>query len=268
VATMELPGGGTLHYELVGNGPPLALLLPQSKGPSGLGKLINSLSQHHTVITYDQRGTGASSVAPEALSMAQQADDVIKLLDAVGAKRTSLLCHSTGCGIGISTAATNPDRIGALILAAPWTYADRHLSTMQKLRIAAARALSPSQYAHFNAALLYPPEYRRANQAGFQKLADDVPANPQDANVIAQRLNAILAFDARPVLPTIKSPALAVTARDDQLMPSWFAAEAAQKIPNAELVELDGGGHMLLETRTMEISELARAFISRHIAAP
>jgi aminoacrylate hydrolase len=267
VALVDISGGGTLHYELVGSGPSLALLLPQSKGPLGLGPLINALARYHTVLTYDQRGTGASSDVPEALSIVQQASDVIKLLDMIGIERTALLCHSTGCGIGISAAASNPDRIGALMLAAPWTYADMHLTTMQNLRVAVARTLEPSQYAHFNAALLYPPEFRRVNQAGFQQMADDASANPQDAKIISQRLDAILAFDARPLLPTIKSPTLVTTAKDDQLMPSWFAAEAAQAITNAELVQLDGGGHMLLETRTMEFTELALTFLARHSAA-
>ena len=267
MALIDISGGGTLHYEQIGSGPPLALLLPQSKGPLGLGRLINALARHHTVITYDQRGTGASSRVPEGLSIVQQASDVIKLLDRIGIKRTALLCHSTGCGIGISAAASNPDRIGALMLAAPWTYADIHVTTMQNLRMAAARTLEPTQYAHFNAALLYPPEFRRANQAGFQIMADDAPANPQDAKIISQRLDAILAFDARPVLPSIKSPTLVTTAKDDQLMPPWFAAEVAQAITNAEFFQLDGGGHMLLETRTTEIAEVALTFLTRHSAA-
>ncbi|MGI9477036.1 MAG: alpha/beta fold hydrolase [Hyphomicrobiaceae bacterium] len=258
--------GGTLHYDVTGrpldqSHAPIALLLPQSTGPIGLTPFIQQLAAHHTVITYDQRGTGGSSPVPDSMSMATQAGDLIELLDALDVEQAVLLCHSTGCGIGISAAAAHPDRVSHLVLVSPWTHADPHLTTMQNLRIAAARALDPKQYAHFNAALLFPPDFRRAHQAGFDQLATAAPDKPQDADEIARRLNAILAFDARPLLPAIACRTLAITAQDDQLMPSWFAAEAAAAIASAALVELDDGGHMLLETRAFEIIEAVRPFI-------
>ncbi|MFY0613959.1 MAG: alpha/beta fold hydrolase [Hyphomicrobiaceae bacterium] len=258
--------GGSLHYQLAGqplnqDRPPVVLLLPQSSGPVGLVPFIDQLAAHHTIITYDQRGTGGSSPMPDAMSMATQAMDVVALLDVLEVEHATLLCHSTGCGIGISTAAAHPDRITRLILASPWTHADPHLTTMQNLRIAAARALAPTQYAHFNAALLFPPGFRRTYQTGFDQLAANAPAKPQNADEIARRLNAILAFDARPLLPSIQCQAVAITARDDQLMPSWFAAEAAHLIPNASLLELDGGGHMILETRASDIIEVVLPFL-------
>ena len=40
-------GDGQIHYELRGEGPVLALLLPQSRGPVGLTPLLNSLAQHY-----------------------------------------------------------------------------------------------------------------------------------------------------------------------------------------------------------------------------
>lgn len=258
--------GGTLSYELAGQPldarkPPVALLLPQSSGPVGLGPFIERLAERHAVITYDQRGTGGSSPMPDEMTMATQAGDVVALLDAIGTRHATLVCHSTGCGIGLAVAARHADRVARLILASPWTHADAHLSTMQNLRIAAARALDPVQYARFNAALLFPPEFRRAHQAAFERLAEAAVDRPQDAGVIERRLNAILAFDARPVLPTIGHDALIMAAGDDQLMPIWFAREAAGLLGAAELVELDGGGHMILETRATEVADAVLRFL-------
>ena len=76
-------------------------------------------------------------------------------------------------------------------------------------------------------------------------------------------MGAILALDVRPHLPAIEIPTLAIVAIDDQLMPSWFAAEAADRKPNAELIELDGGGDMLLETRSAQTVEFVLAFLRR-----
>ena len=252
--------GGEVSYQTTGSGPPLALLLPQSTGPAGRQAFIDALAQQHTVLSYDPRGMGASSSAPEDISMSAQAADVLELLDALGLEQVSVLGHSTGCGIAVSLAARHPERVRAMVLVTPWTYADQHLSTMQNLRIAAARALDPQQYERFNAALLFPPQFRRADQAGFDRLA--AAAHPQDADSIARRLNAILAFDARALLPTIQCPTLVAAAIDDQLMPAWFAAAAAAEISGARYLEFDGGGHMLLETRTAELARAALAFFS------
>lgn len=134
---------------------------------------------------------------------------------------------------------------------------------MQNLRKAAASALDPEQHAHFNAALLFPPEFRRANEAGFNRLAAEALAQPHNATAIARRLDAILAFDARPLLSAIQSETLITVAKDDQLMPPWFAAEVGNGIARAEFVELDGGGHMLLETRTAEFVATVLTFLER-----
>lgn len=268
---VDIPGG-KLHYDRIENdretaSSPLLLLLPQSTGPIGLGPFIERLAGQHCVITYDQRGTGGSTPAPTNQSMASQAADVVGLLDALGLQQATLICHSTGCGIGLSVAAQHSGRVDAMVLAAPWTFGDAHLTTMQKLRVAAARAFDPKQYAHFNAALLFPPDYRQEQQLGFEQLAAQSVGAPQNADEIERRLNAILAFDARPLLHSIRSRTLVISARDDQLMPVWFATEAADTIPDAELFVLDGGGHMILESRAAETSSRILSFLRQAASA-
>ncbi len=98
---------------------------------------------------------------------------------------------------------------------------------------------------------------------GFNRLATEALARPHDATEIARRLDAILAFDARPLLSVIQSETLVMVAKDDQLMPSWFAAEVGNGIASAEVVEFDGGGHMLPETRTTEFVATVSAFLER-----
>lgn len=256
---------GDIYYDVKGSGPPLVLLMPQSTGPVGTGPFADGLAGAFTVITYDQRGTGQSAAPPAggAVSMAERADEVAGLLDALAIPAANLFCHSTGCGIGLAFAAAAPGRTMRMVLAAPWEYGDPFLTDMQQLRVAAARALAPSDYARFNASLLFPPGYRRRHEAGFTLQAER--AKPQDAGQIAGRLNAILAFDSRPLTPGIDCHTLVMTAEDDQLMPSWFGRAIAQRMPNGRFVELAGGGHMLPETRTAEMLALTADFLAAAI---
>lgn len=253
--------GGDIHYEESGAGAVLAMLLPQSVGPVGVRPFRDRLAERFRVVRYDERGAGRSApvAMPEGVTMAGRAAELAALFDALGIDRAHLFCHSTGCGTGLSLSATCPDRVAGLVLANPWSHGDAHLTTMQRLRVAAARALDPYRYACFNASLLFPPDYRRAHAEAFETLARN--AAPQDADRIEDRLEAILAFDARPLAPVLTCPALVVTAADDQLMPPWFGAELAALIPGATLRALDGGGHMLPETRGDELANAVVDFL-------
>ena len=185
------------------------------------------------------------------------------MMRAVGFERAHLVCHSTGCGIGQAVAAAHPEQVLSLVLTSPWTHGDDYLTTMQNLRKAAARDLDPVQYQRFNAALLFPPEFRREHATAFERMALDARGQRADAADFARRLDAILAFDARALWASIRCPTLVLSARDDQLMPSWFAADAAAGIAGARLTLFDGGGHLLPETRTGEFVDAVLAFLAQ-----
>ena len=137
--------GGDIYYEESGSGAVLAMLLPQSAGPIGVGPICERLAGRFRVIRYDQRGTGRSApvAVPEGLTMTGRATELAQLFDALEVDRAHLFCHSTGCGIGLSLAASCPDRVTGLVLANPWSHGDAHLATMQRLRVAAAQPLDP-----------------------------------------------------------------------------------------------------------------------------
>ena len=70
-----------------------------------------------------------------------------------------------------------------------------------------------------------------------------------------------LAFDARPHYARIQCPTLILGALDDQIMPIWFAQDAAGMVAGAKLVELTHGGHMFPETRTEEFLAAVLPFL-------
>ena len=245
------PKAGEIYYTLKGNGRPLLMLLPQSSGPAGIELFCDALSEVFTVLRYDQYGTGGSAplLTSDAMTMEARATEVLGLLDALEFERVHLCCHSTGCGIGIATVLMASQRVDSMTLISPWEYADRQLTIMQRLRIAAAEGLDPYHYACFNAALLFPPTYRREHEAGFERKAIEAHSAPQNPAEISLRLNAILAYDTRPLASHITCPTLIVSARDDQLMPAWHGRNLAEHIPGSSFIEFEGGGHMVPETR-------------------
>lgn len=258
---MAAVAGAEIYYELAGQGTPVVITAGQGTGPQARAALIEGLARQHTVLTYDQRGTGRSPPGPQGQTIEQLAGDVIGLMNAAGFQSAHVIGISTGTGKATALAAMHPERVTRLVLAAPWTHADPDLQRVQNLRKAAARSLPPDQYVHLNALLIYPPEYRRQHFAMFSRMAQDALTRPQDAKGIAARLDAILAFDARAHYARIACPTLVLGARDDLIMPYWFAEDAARDIHGATLKLLDGGGHLFAETRTPEFLDEVLPFL-------
>jgi pimeloyl-ACP methyl ester carboxylesterase len=59
-------------------------------------------------------------------------------------------------------------------------------------------------------------------------------------------------------LEEISVPTLIINARDDGLSAFQNAARAAERIPGAELLAIDHGGHMLLGSEGLILREVAR----------
>ena len=256
---------GAIFYEQRGTGPAVFLILPVSRGPEGLDPFIDLLAGDFEVIRHDQRGLGASPPAAGQrgpVPLAQRAAAACELLDHLGVDNVHVVGHSTGCGIALEMWRTASARINSLTLAAPWSHGDAQLVTMQNLRVAAARALSPADYATYNASLLFPPWYRQRFAAGFEVLAAAAMDHPQDAEVIANGLIPILNFDGRSIAETVTCPVLIIAAGDDQLMPPWHGRVYADLINGSQNVVLDSGGHMVLETCRERVAALILDFMS------
>jgi 3-oxoadipate enol-lactonase len=108
--------GAELNYELTGDGPAVALLHEGVCDLRMWDELAAALGQEFTVLRYDMRGYGDSTLPPGPFS---QANDLLGLLDHVGIERAALAGVSYGGRVALDTAFVAPDRVGALVLAAP-----------------------------------------------------------------------------------------------------------------------------------------------------
>src|SRR4030095_8775020 len=77
------------------------------------------LSSCFRVVLIDNRDAGRSSRADHPYAVADMADDVAALLDALDIRRTHLLGLSMGSMIGMEFALRHPERLDRLVLAGP-----------------------------------------------------------------------------------------------------------------------------------------------------
>jgi pimeloyl-ACP methyl ester carboxylesterase len=74
------------------------------------------IEDEHTVVAPDLRGRGDSAGLPGRWGMLQHAEDMVAVLDAVGAQRAVVAGHSMGAFVAVVLAAAHPDRVERLVL--------------------------------------------------------------------------------------------------------------------------------------------------------
>ncbi len=94
---------------------PLVLLHGGGNDRSAWTHLMPTFAQTHRVVALDLRGFGDSDRA-DAYSFELMRDDVIGVLDILGADRTDLIGHSMGGTIAWLVAQAQPDRLAHLVV--------------------------------------------------------------------------------------------------------------------------------------------------------
>jgi pimeloyl-ACP methyl ester carboxylesterase len=119
IRSVTVPGA-RLHYEIRGGGP-LLFVIGSPMASADFAPLADALAGDHTVVTYDPRGYADSPVdGPDAqCAVEQRADDVIAILDDLGADSADLFGSSGGAVTGLALAARRPGRLRTLVAHEP-----------------------------------------------------------------------------------------------------------------------------------------------------
>jgi pimeloyl-ACP methyl ester carboxylesterase len=117
--TVRVPDG-ELYYEVRGSGPLLLLIGAPMSSPH-FAPLADALAGDHTVVTADPRGISRSVLDdPEQDSTPDlRADDVVAILDDLGAETADVFGSSGGAVTGLALVARHPDRVRTLVAHEP-----------------------------------------------------------------------------------------------------------------------------------------------------
>src|SRR5262249_53235053 len=117
--SLDVPGA-RLYYEVQGSGPVL-MLIGHPMGASGFAAIAPLLAEHYTVLTYDPRGLARSTIddrdqdaEPDLL-----ADDVRRVLEAVGDGPAHVFGSSGGAVTGLALVARYPGHVQTLVAHEP-----------------------------------------------------------------------------------------------------------------------------------------------------
>jgi pimeloyl-ACP methyl ester carboxylesterase len=268
VPTIDV-NGVRLCYRVEGDGPPVLLIQGAGIVGDGWRPQAEGLRDRYTLITFDNRGSGGSSLGSGPLSIEAMAGDALALMDAVGMARVHVAGHSMGGLIAQEIALTRPERVVSLALLCTFARGRQASAMSLEMLLTAFRMRIGSRAMRRNAflELVMPHDYldacdRTALAEQLRPLfGRDLADQP---SIVMKQLRAMSRYDAGPRLQTLGSiPTLVVSATHDRIARVAYGRELARAIPGAAYVEVPDAGHGVTIQRAAHINDLLAAHLSR-----
>ena len=106
-----------IAYKMLGKGDPILLFNGASDGMDQWDPSFpRSLSSNHTVIAFDSRGLGNTTIGSKPYTYQQLANDAAGLLDALKIPQVDVLGYSLGLNIAQELTMMYPDKVNSLTL--------------------------------------------------------------------------------------------------------------------------------------------------------
>jgi pimeloyl-ACP methyl ester carboxylesterase len=235
--------GININYTVEGHGEPLVMIMGIGGDQSAWKHQVSALKKHYQVITFDNRGVGKSDKPQGSYSPTLMAEDTIQLMDFLKIEKAHILGMSMGGLIAQEIAINYPERIIKLILASTFAYQDNEANgpTPDVLAVAElplkqgiSRLLDASFNKFFNRFIIAPI-------IRFLTLR----INEQELTGIKGQVDGTKGYDSFNRLPSIKAPTLVLTGTKDRVVKSSSSDTLSQKIPNAKLVKIENGSHLI-----------------------
>ncbi|WP_228002439.1 alpha/beta fold hydrolase [Nocardia australiensis] len=245
---VDLPGRGrTYVVDIAGpEGAPTLVLLHATACTGYLTwfPALDALAERFRVIVFDQRWHGRG-IRSERFSVADCADDVVAVLDAVGVDRAVCVGYSLGGVVGLLAAQRHPDRVSGLVLCAtPYRFQEKLRERVFHQTFGAlADTLGPYAFQRaeqYSERLPELPEHTWA-PGGLPRWALS-EFRSTSGWALAPVLAEVGRFDATGWLATLPMPTAVVITTRDRAIPVYRQLEMATMIPGAS-IHLVKAGH-------------------------
>jgi pimeloyl-ACP methyl ester carboxylesterase len=239
--------GAPLYVEATGGGPSLLFIHAGVADCRMWQDQVGPLSAHHRVIRCDLRGFGKSPVPAGPFS---NVEDVLGILDALDAKQVVCIGSSFGARVVVDFALSYPERVRALVLAAPSISGEEPSSRIEQFWEDEEAYLARGDLeaaTELNLQLWVDGPYRTPDQVdpivrervrAMQLNVFQVPV-PDGAEVVSPQE---MAMDR---LSELRMPTLLISGALDLEEKVTLAEQVAQSIPHARHQIVDNAAHLV-----------------------
>jgi 3-oxoadipate enol-lactonase len=253
---------GAVRLHAVQEGPagaPMLVLGPSLGTELGMfDAQARDLADHLRVIRFDLRGHGGSPVVPGPYTVVDMADDVLALLDELGAEHFSYAGVSLGGAIGQQLAVSAPERLDRLVVmasAARFPDPASWKARADRVRNEGTEFLVPSRVGAW-----VTPGFARTHPEETDRLLAMLRRTSREG--YAACCETLEEFDLRERLPGITAPTLVVAGADDPATPVDTVREIADAIPGARFVVVPSASHLVSAEQPDAVTAEIRGFLS------
>jgi pimeloyl-ACP methyl ester carboxylesterase len=228
---------------------------------------LKELASNHTVIIFDNRGVGNTTVGTRPFCIGQFANDTVGLLDALDIQRIDVLGFSMASFIAEQLALTHPEMVNRLVLYGASCGGQEGIPQTQEVTMTISDFVNNrSQNADAFLCVTFPPEWIRMNP----NYLETIPKTTEIVlfTTLVKQFNVVEDWLSRnwtgicDQLQHISIPTLIITGAEDVAVPAANSLILVQKIPSAWLVQIKGAGHGLMYQYPEEFSEIVKTFLS------
>lgn len=255
--------GGQVFVETAGQG--CAVVLVGGGGSMDLRQwddIYPRLARSYLLVRYDPRGTGRSDSPREPFS---EVEDLGALLDTLGIRRAAVVGLSSGAAIALDFALSAPERVTALILAAPSIPGMARSAEMEE-RVRGFMRSAEQGAAPYAETLLQDPY--------FVPAPDNPSARVRARTLIVDNFRPFDPTLIRPLSPPaagrlaeVHRPVLVLVGRLDHPDVTRRAQELERSIPGSRLEEIPRAGHLLNLENPGALAERVERFLAAALAS-
>jgi len=268
-----------IAYKMFGKGDPILLFNGASDGMDQWDPSFPmSLSSNHTVIAFDSRGLGNTTMGSKSYSMQQLANDAAGLLDALKLPKANVMGYSLGSFIAQQFTMMYPDKVNSLVLVASSCGGKDDTSKPPEFIKLQSEIVNKS----LNNVSISQEEMKElvaaSVGAGWIKLypesLENIPTMQQakpglspeamnNQNNVGREWVATNWNGACDELAKLDKPTLVITGTDDNMyVPYVNSLKIVEKIPGAWLVQIKNAGHAVMDQYPEEIGKILNTFLS------
>lgn len=260
------------HIQEMGAGPVVLLIHGAGGATQSWRHLMPLLATRYRVIALDLPGQGFTKIgAQQRAGLTPMAQDIAKLCQTEGWHPAALIGHSAGAAIALELSEQffeTPPVIG--INAALGNF--KGLAGLLFPAMAKALAMTPWVARVFTASASRPQSVTRLIEGTGSRLSEDEQrwyrALVSDRGHVDATLAMMAQWDLNPLLrslPHHDGAVLLITGDHDKSVPPSTSEDVARKMKSAEVVSLQGLGHLAHEENAPAVAKPVLDFLDRHI---
>jgi pimeloyl-ACP methyl ester carboxylesterase len=234
--------GVDIAYRRVGEGPPLVFVHGAAEDGRSWEPQLAGLAGEFTVVAWDEPGAGRSSDAPAGFALADYADCLAALIEALALGPAHVAGLSWGGTLALELYRRHPGLVATLLLVDTYAGWKGSLPAEEvQARVEGARRMLAAPPEAFDPTL--PGLFAGDPPAEFVPLLEEIAAAVRPES-LGRELMLMAETDQRDLLPRVAVPTLLLWGELDARSPLRVAHQFQAAIPHATLVVLAGCGHV------------------------